>query len=90
MILSYQLRNELFFEANAPPFTLNSGMVSTANGKTYDMASAADRQRMMDEGLIYYIETIREKILSVDPTALISVGFSGRRDRIRLALAIHA
>ncbi len=74
-VFAYELRNELFFETNAPPFTLSSGMVSTANGKSYDMASAADRQTMMDEGAVYWLNSTRAEILKADPTALVSAGF---------------
>jgi hypothetical protein len=74
-IFSYQLRNELFFEANAPPLSLKTGRVQTANGQRYDMASPEERQRMMDEGLVHWIDTIRSGILKADPSALVSVGF---------------
>lgn len=74
-ILAYELRNELFFEANATPLSYSSRSVRTANGKTYDMASTEDRQRMMDENLLYWIDQIHSAILERDPTALVTVGF---------------
>jgi hypothetical protein len=74
-IFAYALRNELFFETNAGPLSLTAGTVSTANGKSYDMASAEDRQRMMDENLLLWIDQIRAAILERDPTALVTVGF---------------
>ena len=74
-IFAYALRNELFFETNAPPLSLTSGVVSTANGQTYDMGSAEERQRMLDENLILWIDQIRTAILERDPTALVTVGF---------------
>jgi hypothetical protein len=74
-IFAYQLRNELFFDSNLPPFTLTSGRVNTANGSSYDMASPDDKQRMMDEGLVYWIDSTRAEILKLDPTALVTVGF---------------
>jgi hypothetical protein len=74
-ILAYDLRNEVFFESDLPPLSLDSGIVAIANGKTYDMASEADKQRMMDEGLVYWIDTLRREILKLDPTALVTVGF---------------
>ncbi len=73
-IFSFELRNEVYFSNADPPFTLTQ-MVTTANGKTYDMTSAADRQAMIDEGLVYYIDRARALILETDPTALVSVGF---------------
>jgi hypothetical protein len=74
-ILAYALRNELFFETNAGPLNLIAEMVSTGDGLTYDMASAEDRQRMMDENLVLWIDQIRAAILERDPTALVTVGF---------------
>lgn len=74
-IFSYQLRNEMFYDGDQPPLSFNSGKVTTANGKTYDMSSAADKQKMMEENNVYWLDTIREAILEVDPTALVSVGF---------------
>jgi hypothetical protein len=74
-ILSYELRNEFFFETNAAPLNYTSGEVSTANGKTYDMSSEEEKLQMMDEGMVYYIDQIRAAILESDPTALVSMGF---------------
>jgi hypothetical protein len=73
-IFSFELRNEVYFSSADPPFTLNE-TVTTANGKSYDMASADERQAMIAEGLVYYIDRARELILEADPTALVSVGF---------------
>jgi hypothetical protein len=74
-IFAYELRNELFFESNSPPLNYGTRMVSTANGKKYNMAVVEDRQRMMDEGLVFWIDSIRHEILKLDPTALVTVGF---------------
>jgi hypothetical protein len=74
-ILAYELRNELTFDSDLPPLSLDSGSVTTANGKTYDLASVPEKNRMLEEGLIYWIDRVRESVLQVDPTALIAVGF---------------
>jgi hypothetical protein len=74
-IFAYALRNELFFETNAPPLSIGAGTVSTADGQHYDMASSEDRQRMMDENLLLWIDQIRAAVLERDPTALVTVGF---------------
>ena len=74
-IFSYQLRNEMFYDSDQPPLSFTSGMVTTANGKSYDMASADDKQRMLEENNIFWLDSIRATILEVDPTALVSVGF---------------
>ena len=74
-ILAYELRNELSFDSSQLPFTMSSGTVATANGKTYDMAVTASRQAMMDDNLVYFVDQNRTTIRLLDPTALVTVGF---------------
>jgi hypothetical protein len=74
-ILGYSLRNEYFYNSIYGPFTSSSGLVTTANGSTYDMSDPASRQKMMDEGLVYLTDQLRAAIVAVDPTALVTVGF---------------
>jgi hypothetical protein len=73
-ILAYDLRGELFVVANTPPLSLRTGSVTTANGQTYDMADAAARQRLVDEGIVYWVDEIAAAIRAVDPEALLAVG----------------
>jgi hypothetical protein len=74
-LLAYELRNELYFTDKYPPFSLTKGKVTTANGKSYDMGSAKDRNRMIEENLVFWIDRMRAAILAVDPTALVTIGF---------------
>jgi len=74
-IFAYELRNEQFYEVDRPPLTLTSGLVRTANGRSYDMADPNEKLRMMDENLVYWVDQLREAILKLDPTALVGVGF---------------
>jgi hypothetical protein len=74
-ILAYELRNEYYYESDHAPLDQTSGMVTAANGSTYDMGIAASRQQMMDEGLTYFTDQVRASIVSLDPTALVTVGF---------------
>ena len=74
-IFAFDLTNEVHFSVDRPPFSLASGEVTTANKKTYDMANPEDRQRMMDENLVYWIDRQRANILEADPTALVTVSF---------------
>jgi hypothetical protein len=74
-ILAYELRNEYYYDGDMSPLSLTSGSVTAANGSIYDMSDAAARQRMMDEGLVYYTDQVGAAIREVDPTALITVGF---------------
>ncbi len=75
IIFGYALRNEHFYEGDRPPFTLESGLVTAANGLMYNMERADDKERMMEEGLIFWFNEVRAAILEVDPTALVGVGF---------------
>lgn len=74
-ILAYELRNELWFDSDMPPLSQASGLVTPEDGVTYDMSSSSDRQRMLDDNLVYWINHIRSAIREVDPTALVTVGF---------------
>jgi hypothetical protein len=74
-IWAYSLANEAYFASDAPPLSLESGTVTTANGRSYDMSNTAQRRAMMDEGLVYWIDHVRAAIREVDPTALITIGF---------------
>jgi hypothetical protein len=74
-VLAYELKNEAFYEGQLPPLNRISGMVTVANGNAYDMADPQDRQRMMEDSWLYWIEQLRNSILAVDPTALVTMGF---------------
>jgi hypothetical protein len=74
-LLAYELRNELYFTDRYAPFSLRGGTVGTANGQTYDMSSAGDRRRALEDGLVHWIDRMRGAIVEVDPTALVTVGF---------------
>lgn len=75
MIFAYDLNNEVHFSFDKPPLSLSSGQVKTANGQIYDMARAEDKQRMLDENLVYWIDRQRKNIQNVDPTALVTASF---------------
>jgi hypothetical protein len=74
-LLAYELRNELFFVADKPPFSLSAGTLRAPNGTTYDLGSAEDRRRLLEESLVFWIDRMRSAIRAVDPTALVTVGF---------------
>lgn len=75
VVLSYQLRNELYFNMDFPPFSFEKGAVQGLNGKNYDMGDPAQKRQMMDDNLVLWLDRIRDAILELDPTALVSVGF---------------
>jgi hypothetical protein len=75
IILAYELRDEYFYNTSLAPFTMNSGQVTAANGVSYDLGDPAAVQRMMDDGLVYFVDQLRSAIREVDPTALVTIAF---------------
>ena len=75
VVLGYELRQEHHFHVDYAPLSLRSGLVTTANGETYDMSGQADKDRMIDEGLVYWSDLLRDAIREIDPTAMVTVGF---------------
>lgn len=74
-ILAYELRREAHFRSDQAPLSLASGAVTPANGQTYDLAVPAERQALMDDGLVHWGDSVRAAIRAADPTALVSLGF---------------
>ncbi|MGC2239726.1 MAG: hypothetical protein WA726_02705, partial [Acidimicrobiia bacterium] len=74
-VLGYELRQEHYFWFTDAPLSRSDGLVTTANGQTYDLAIQEDKDRMIDEGLTYWADLLRDDIRSIDPTALVTVGF---------------
>ena len=75
VIWAYELRQEHHFHWDAAPMNLEAGVVTTANGTSYDLADPEAKLRMIDEGLVYWADTLRSAIRAIDPTALVTVGF---------------
>jgi hypothetical protein len=74
-VLTFEIRNEYFYESATAPLSWTSGTVTTANGQTYDMADAFSRQKMMDDGMVFFSDQTRQVIRALDPTALVDIGF---------------
>jgi hypothetical protein len=74
-VLAYDIRNELAYVRDAPPFSLTSGQLSAPNGRTYDLSDPAAQVRLMDDGLVYFVNRVRAAIRKVDPTALVDASF---------------
>jgi hypothetical protein len=79
-IFAYELRNELTFEPHLPPLSLSAGVVRAANGKTYDLSNPGEKKRLIDEGLVFWINKVRATIKAQDPGALVTVGFIPPKD----------
>jgi hypothetical protein len=75
VIWAYELRQEHHFHWDFAPLNLDEGRVTTANGETYDMSDPEGKMRMIDEGLVYWADTLREAIRAIDPTAPVTIGF---------------
>ena len=74
-VLAWSILNEQFYFGDQPPFSLTSGTVTCANGKTYDMSGTADKKQMALEGITNYIDSVRSVIDNYDPNALVTMGF---------------
>ena len=75
VIVGWELLSEQFYLSDQPPFSLQSGKITSANGNTYDMALSAQKQSLAVDGMRYYINQLRQTIIFYDPTALITMGF---------------
>jgi hypothetical protein len=74
-VFAYSLINEAFMDGDKPPFSLRSGTRTTANGQTYDLSSAAERRRMLEDGLVYWADVMVDAIHQVVSTSLVTIGF---------------
>jgi hypothetical protein len=74
-IWAYELGGETWFQPERAPLSSRSGVVTTANGRSYDPADPAQREAMLADGLVYFTESVTGAIKAVDPTALVTMGF---------------
>lgn len=68
-VFSYDIQNELCFQVS-PPFTLASGSVTLADGRTYQLP--AQRQELADEAAVGFINRVAAVIHEAHPGALVS------------------
>jgi len=73
-VLGWSLANEVFVNHTEGPFYRDSGTVTTANGKTYDMADKDQRQACYDESIVHWANELAAAIKEVDPEALVTAG----------------
>jgi hypothetical protein len=73
-VLGWQLLNEQWMFRDQPPLSLTSGVVKTTTG-AYDMSAPEQKEQMVSDGIVYYIDQMRQEILVHDPTALVTMGF---------------
>jgi hypothetical protein len=75
IILGWELLDEQYYLSDEPPFSLTTQKITPANGKTYFMSDPKQMQGLAVDGMRYYIDQLRQTIITFDPTALISMGF---------------
>ncbi len=88
-LLGVELDNEVCVYDNQWPYTIRRGSLEMPNGKSYNMADPAQRWDLMDEGLRYYFQIVRQAVKEADPDLLVAesvftpeaVGKSGKRER---------
>jgi len=71
-VFSWELTNEVHLATSIKPFSLTAGKVTTADGKTYDMADAGQRQQCMDNNVTNWANQMVAAVKAVDPDAMIS------------------
>ncbi|MEZ4698628.1 MAG: discoidin domain-containing protein [Rhodothermales bacterium] len=75
IVFGFEIRNEAFLENNQPPLNLSSGLITTANGMTYDMSVPAEKEQLIQDGFIYWANETRAAIREVTPNAIVTAGF---------------
>jgi hypothetical protein len=73
-LLGVQMQNELHLDGKGWPFDQKSGTITTANGKTYDLADGKQRQALMDDGIVFYLDTMADAVHGIDPGLLVCEG----------------
>jgi hypothetical protein len=74
-VLAYEITQEQFVLSDIPPLSLDTGTITTGNGRTYDLADETARQSMVEDNLLHHIAEVRRTIGELDPTALVTMGF---------------
>jgi hypothetical protein len=74
-LLAWSILNEQWFFGRQPPLSLRSGLVTTANGQTYDMSDAGQRRAMAVDGTVHYMNAVSEVIREHAPETLVTSGF---------------
>jgi F5/8 type C domain len=75
IVLAWEQLAEQYYLSDHAPFSLTSGKVTPANGKTYDLTKPFQKQALAEDGVRYYIDQVRQAILAYDSSALITMGF---------------
>ena len=71
-IFAYDVQNELYCRSDQKPFSMTEGLVTTANGKTYDMSCPVSRQACQDENTVNWANRLTAVVKKHDPDALVT------------------
>ncbi len=74
-VLGWQLANEQFMLSDVPPLSLRGGVVTTADGRSWDMADASQRRAMVESNLVVFVDRIAAALNELDPGGLVTIGF---------------
>ncbi len=74
-IIGWQLANEQFVLRDVPPISVRVGSATGADGVSYDLSDDAAVETMVISNLRKYITTVGDAIRTIDPGALITMGF---------------
>lgn len=72
--LLFELKGEQSWDNQTAPLSWHSGQVRTADGRTYDMASAASRRAMENDNLAHWTNTLATSLHRLAPHSLVGVG----------------
>jgi hypothetical protein len=89
-LLAYELRSEVALNWDAPPLSLSSGLFTAVSGRSYDLSDPDAKKALVADGIVTFIDTTRSAIRSLDPSALIAIGFAnvGARPFVEARAAI--
>jgi len=73
-VSSFSLQNELFMQSDALPYSDSSRSITCADGKTYAMSDAAQRQEAMDNNVNLWADRGRKAWRAVLARSLVTVG----------------
>ena len=71
-VFAYEITNEAFQIATAPPFSLHRGTLSF-HGTTYDLGNDVSLQALADASMAVWVNACRQAVRAVDPEALVSI-----------------
>jgi hypothetical protein len=74
-VFAYEIQQEQFLLRGVAPLSFDSGMITTADGRTYDMSDDAQKDSMIASNTRLAVRKVRSAIRASDPGALVTMGF---------------